>query len=53
MLMALNRLLFPIFIKTLNYLDNILKIKEPVGWNDQVPRTLVQPGYTKPEKDEK
>ena len=36
-----------------NRLDNILKIKEPVGWHDQVPRTLIQPGYKKPEKDAK
>ena len=34
-------------------MKNILKIKEPVGWNDQIPRTLVQPGYVKPEEDAK
>jgi ferredoxin len=32
-------------------LDNILKIKEAVDWNDQIPRTLIQPGYKKPEAD--
>ncbi len=34
-----------------NRLDNILKIKEAVDWNDQIPRTLIQPGYKKPEAD--
>lgn len=38
-------------LATQDRLDNIQKIKEPVGWNDQIPRTLVQPGYKKPEKD--
>ena len=38
-------------LATQDRLDNILKIKEPVGWNDQIPRTLVQPGYAKPDKD--
>ncbi len=37
-------------LATQDRLDNILKIKEPVDWNDQIPRTLVQPGYKKPEK---
>ena len=37
-------------LATQDRLDCILSIKEPVGWNDQVPRTLVQPGYKKPEK---
>lgn len=32
-------------------LDCILKISPPNNWQDQVPRTLIQPGYTKPEKD--
>jgi len=40
-------------LATQDRLDNILKIKEPVGWNDQIPRTLIQPGYVKPEKDAK
>ena len=31
-------------------LDCILKISPPNNWQDQVPRTLIQPGYTKPEK---
>jgi len=38
-------------LATQDRLDNILKIKEPVGWNDQIPRTLIQPGYQKPDKD--
>jgi len=33
-------------------LDCILEIKPPVEWDDQVPRTLIQPGYKKPEKPE-
>ena len=37
-------------LATQDRLDCILSIKEPVGWNDQVPRTLIQPGYKKPEK---
>jgi ferredoxin len=36
-------------LSTQGRLDNILKIKDPVDWNDQVPRTLIQPGYKKPE----
>ena len=40
-------------LATQDRLDNILKIKEPVGWNDQIPRTLIQPGYVEPEKDAK
>jgi ferredoxin len=31
-------------------LDTIRKINVIRGWNDQVPRNLVQPGYTKPGK---
>ncbi len=31
-------------------LDNILEFKPPVEWNDQVPRTLIQSGYKKPEE---
>jgi ferredoxin len=34
-------------------LDLILQFKPPVEWTDQKPRTLVQPGYQKPEKKEK
>ena len=37
-------------LATQDRLDNILQIKEPVGWNDQIPRTLIQPGYKKPAK---
>ena len=33
-------------------LDCIKKIHPPGGWKDQVPRTLIQPGYKKPEKTE-
>ena len=33
-------------------LDEIRKIKQPSDWLDQTPRTLIQPGYKKPEKDE-
>ena len=33
-------------------LDLIMDITEAVDWNDQVPRTLIQPGYKKPEKEE-
>lgn len=33
-------------------LDLIMDITEPVDWNDQVPRTLIQPGYKKPENKE-
>jgi len=32
-------------------LENIIKYTPPVEWNDQIPRTLIQPGYKKPEKD--
>ncbi len=38
-------------LATQDRLDNILKIKEPVGWDDQVPRTLIQPGYEEPDED--
>lgn len=31
-------------------LDLIMDITEAVDWNDQVPRTLIQPGYEKTEK---
>jgi len=31
-------------------LDLILEIQEPNDWRDQVPRSLVQPGYQKPDK---
>ena len=33
-------------------LDEIRKIKPAVKWIDQVPRTLIQPGYKKPEETE-
>jgi ferredoxin len=33
-------------------LDLIKDIKEPVDWTDQTPRTLIQPGYEKNEKEE-
>jgi ferredoxin len=33
-------------------LDLLIEIKEPVDWDDQVPRTLIQPGYKKPENKE-
>jgi hypothetical protein len=32
-------------------LDLITDITEAVDWNDQIPRTLIQPGYKKPEKE--
>jgi hypothetical protein len=38
-------------LATQGRLDNILKFKEPVDWNDQAPRTLIQPGYKKPEAE--
>jgi hypothetical protein len=31
-------------------LDCILKITPATEWHNQVPRTLIQPGYQKPEK---
>lgn len=34
-------------------LDCILKITPPNDWRDQVPRTLIQPGYSKPKKASK
>jgi ferredoxin len=33
-------------------LDLIKSLKPPVDWTDQTPRTLIQPGYKKPEKEE-
>ena len=33
-------------------LDLILDYKQPVTWGDQTPRTLIQPGYKKPEEEE-
>jgi hypothetical protein len=33
-------------------LNEIIAYTPPVEWNDQVPRTLIQPGYKKPEKVE-
>lgn len=35
-----------------NRLDHIKKIKAASDWRDQVPRTLIQPGYKKPEAAE-
>jgi ferredoxin len=32
-------------------LDSILEITCTVDWDDQVPRTLIQPGYQKPEEE--
>ncbi len=32
-------------------LDSILEISKSVEWDDQVPRTLIQPGYKKPEEE--
>ncbi len=32
-------------------LDNIKKIYPPSDWKDTVPRTLIQPGYKKPEEE--
>jgi hypothetical protein len=32
--------------------DNIRTITPAQEWKDQVPRTLIQPGYKKPEKEE-
>ena len=33
-------------------LDLIKEYKDPVDWTDQTPRTLIQPGYKKPEEEE-
>jgi len=33
-------------------LHHIKKIYEAVGWRDTMPRTLIQPGYKKPEEEE-
>ncbi|MFZ1955418.1 MAG: methylenetetrahydrofolate reductase C-terminal domain-containing protein [Desulfobacterales bacterium] len=33
-------------------LDLIKEYKEPVDWTDQTPRTLIQPGYKKPDEEE-
>jgi len=33
-------------------LDNMKKVHPPAEWLDQTPRTLLQPGYKKPEKSE-
>jgi hypothetical protein len=35
-----------------NRLDNIKTILPAQEWKDQIPRTLIQPGYKKPEKEE-
>jgi hypothetical protein len=36
-------------LKGQNRLDSIRKINTVRGWNDQIPRNLIQPGYKKPE----
>jgi hypothetical protein len=36
-------------LKGQNRLDSIKKLNVVRGWNDQIPRNLVQPGYKKPE----
>ncbi len=36
-------------LKGQNRLDSIKKLNAVRGWNDQIPRNLVQPGYKKPE----
>ena len=33
-------------------LNEIIEYTPPAEWNDQIPRTLIQPGYKKPEKAE-
>ena len=40
-------------LKGQNRLDSIKKINVTRGWNDQVPRNLIQPGYKKPEVSSK
>jgi len=37
-------------LKKQNRLECIMKLAEPTEWANQVPRTLIQPGYKKPEK---
>ena len=37
-------------LKAQGRLDCILEVQPPQEWKDTTPRTLVQPGYTKPEK---
>ncbi|HSO66884.1 MAG TPA: methylenetetrahydrofolate reductase C-terminal domain-containing protein [Desulfatirhabdiaceae bacterium] len=37
-------------LKEQGRLDCILEITPPVDWMNQIPRTLIQPGYKKPEK---
>ena len=36
-------------LKGQNRLDSIKKLNAVRGWNDQIPRNLIQPGYKKPE----
>jgi hypothetical protein len=36
-------------LKGQNRLDSIKKLNTIRGWNDQIPRNLIQPGYKKPE----
>ena len=36
-------------LKGQNRLDSIKKLNVARGWNDQIPRNLIQPGYKKPE----
>jgi ferredoxin len=37
-------------LKAQNRLDCILEITPPNDWQNQIPRTVIQPGYKKPEK---
>jgi len=37
-------------LKAQGRLDCILEVQPPQEWKDTTPRTLIQPGYTKPEK---
>ena len=40
----------PISAEERRKLDAILDIVPPQDWKNQVPRTVIQPGYKKPEK---
>lgn len=39
-------------LATQDRLDSIMEITPVVDWEDQVPRTLIQPGYKKPETED-
>jgi hypothetical protein len=39
-------------LATQGRLDHIKKIHPVTDWRDQTPRTLIQPGYKKPDKEE-